>query len=164
MLCSGLGLLGRASSYQAGTRGAVRTARSVFSERSRKVGCFLHSSWYTCASTVNSLEQLRPPAYTGLARWPVMCKSARQHSRGQFWMLLQDTRAQRPSSSGRQSRQAPRRAHLHVAPSLPHHPHRRPLHRVAAQRTQQQRLCLARLPERWSIRMTLAGFNSPVQG
>ncbi len=26
-----------------------RTARSVFSERSRKVGCFLHSSWYTCA-------------------------------------------------------------------------------------------------------------------
>lgn len=46
----------------------MRTARSVFSERSRKVGCFLHSSWYTCASTVNSPEQQQPRAYIGLAR------------------------------------------------------------------------------------------------
>ena len=37
-------------------RGMRRTARSVFSERSLKVVCFLQRSWYTCAR----LQQLRP--------------------------------------------------------------------------------------------------------
>ena len=36
--------------FAAAKRGRLRTARSVFSERSRKVACFLQSSWYTCAT------------------------------------------------------------------------------------------------------------------
>ena len=40
-----------------------------------------------------------------------------------------------------------RRARLHVPACLPHHPHRRPLHGLAAQRAQQQRLRRARLAQ-----------------
>lgn len=95
----------------------MSTIRSVFSERSRKLGCFLASSRYACSHThtpcVVSLS-LRPDRQT----------------------LAWTTPTQPTETRGTEVQ-----THRLVATRLAHHPRGRTLHVLTTHGTDQQRLC-----------------------
>ena len=93
----------------------MSTIRSVFSERSRKLGCFLASSRYACSHT-HTMRGVPQPA-------------TRQADIG-----LDD--AQPTETRGTEVQ-----THRLVATRLAHHPRGRTLHVLTTHGTDQQRLC-----------------------
>ena len=191
----------------------MRTARSAFSDRSLKPGCFLQRSMYDCVDTALSTggstieiggiseifiyggaKQILMAQVVGCCLWAqsvYMQMTALQLSETLFLILiLQSQLLLQPDFNVLQQERhnyirrmldsckfgplllhlvhqiyfnalswevenigvdmlkdmrATSRQYLHVSPCLPHHPHRRPLHRIAPQRTDDERILLAAL-------------------